>query len=59
MSDEELLRRGNASEYELQRRVWELDGRASELERERDEVREAASASRQGYDEVEEAYRKE
>ena len=59
VSDDELLRRSLAREDKLQRRVWELDGRASELERERDEVREAASASRQAYEEMEEAYRKE
>ena len=48
-----------AREDKLQRTVWELDGRASELERERDEARESASASRQAYEELEEAYRKE
>ena len=59
VSDDELLRRALAREDKLQRTVWELDGRASELERERDEARDAASASRQGYEELEEAYRKE
>ena len=59
VSDEELLRRSLAREDKLQRTVWELDGRASELERERDEAREAASANRQAYEELEEAYRKE
>ena len=59
VSDDELLRRSLAREDKLQRTVWELDGRASELERERYEAREAASASRQVYEELEEAYRKE
>ena len=59
VSDDELLRRSLAREDKLQRTVWELDGRASELEREQDEAREAASASRQAYAELEEAYRKE
>ena len=43
----------------LQRTVWELDGRASELERERDEAREAASRWKSAYDELEETYDKE
>ena len=59
VSDDELLRRSLAREDKLQRTVWELDGRASELERERDEARAAASASRQAHEEMEEAYRKE
>ena len=59
VSDDELLRRSLVREDKLQRTVWELDGRASELERERDEAREAASACSQAYEEVEEAYRKE
>ena len=59
VSDDELLRRALDREDKLQRTVWELDGRASELERELDEAREAASASRQAYAEMEEAYRKE
>ena len=37
----------------------ELERSASELERERDEAREAASADRISYEEVTEAYRKE
>ena len=36
-----------------------MELRASELERERDEARDAASASRDAYEELEEAYRKE
>ena len=59
VSDEELLRRSLAREDKLRQTVWELDGRASELERERDDARESVSASRQAYEEVEEAYRKE
>ena len=59
VSDDELLRRALVREDKLQRTVWELDGRTSELERERDEAREAASANRQAYEELEEAYRKE
>ena len=55
VSDDELLRRSLAREDKLQRTVWELDGRASELERERDEAREAASASGRAYKEMEEA----
>ena len=59
ITDEELLRRAIVREDKLQRTVWELDGRACEMERERDEAKEAASASRQAYEELEEAYRKE
>ena len=59
VSDDEMLRRSLVREDKLQRTVWELDGRASELERERDEAREDASASRQAYEEMEEAYQKE
>ena len=59
VSDDELLRRSLVREDKLQRTVWELDGRASELEQERDEAREAASSSGRAYEEMEEAYRKE
>ena len=59
VSDDELLRRSLVREDKLKRTVWELDGRASELERERDEARESASASRQPYVELEIAHRKE
>ena len=59
VSIEEQLRWANVREHELERTVRELDGRASELERERDEARESAAASRQAYEELEEAYRKE
>ena len=58
-SDDELLRRSLGREDKLQRTVWELDGRASELERERDEAREAVSRWKATYDELEEAYGKE
>ena len=59
VSDEELLRRAIVREDKLQRTVWELDGRASEMERERDEARESASTSRRPYQELERAYQKE
>ena len=59
VSDDELLRRSLVREDKLQRSVWKLDGRASELERERDKAREAASASGLAYQEMAEAYRKE
>jgi len=59
MSDDELLRRSLARQDKLQRTVWELDGRASELERERDDARESASVVRQADEEIEEAYEKE
>ena len=59
VSDDELLRRSLAREDKLQRTVWELDGRVSELERERDEARESANASRRAYHELERAYQKE
>ena len=59
VSDDELLRRSLAREDNLQQTVWELDGRVSELERARDEARDAATASRQAHEEVEEAYREE
>ena len=58
VSEDELLRRSLVREDKLQRTVWELDGRASELERERDEARESASVSRQAYEELEEVDRK-
>ena len=59
VSDDELLRRALDREEKLQRTVLKLDGTVRELERERDEAKEAASASRQAYEELEEAYRKE
>ena len=59
VSDDELLRRALVREDKLQRTVWELDGRASELERERDEAREFESASGRAYEKMEEAYQKE
>lgn len=42
VSDDDLLRRSLFSEDKLLRTIWKLEGRASELERERDEAREAA-----------------
>ena len=68
LSDEGLLRRAIAREDELERTVKELERSASELklraselerERERDEARESASASRRPYDELEKAYQNE
>ena len=66
ITDEELLRRAIVREKELERSVRELERRLSEserrasgLERERDEAREAASAKRQAYWELERAHRKE
>ena len=59
VSDDELLRRSLVREGKLQRTVWELDQRASELERERDEAREAVSRRKAAYDELVEAYDKE
>ena len=44
---------------QLEQNVSELKLRASELERERDEARESASASRRPYWELERAYDKE
>ena len=58
-SDEDLLRRALGREDKLQRRLVELDQQAQALERERDEAVYAASADRQAFEEVEEAYRKE
>ena len=59
LSDEELLRRADARERELQRTVRELEQRvsdlklrASELERERDEARETAATARGPYFEL-------
>ena len=59
VSDDELLRRSLVREDKLQRTVWELDGRASELELERDEAIESAAAARRPYEELQEEYRKE
>ena len=65
-SDGELLRRAIAREEELERTVRRLEQQASEsklreseLERERDEAKGAVSASRQGYAELEDEYRKD
>ena len=44
---------------ELEQSVSDLELRASELERERDEARESAATARRPYEELEKAYRKE
>ena len=66
LSDEELLRRADTRERELQRtvreleqRVSELKLRASELERERDEARESAATAKWPYHELEREYQRE
>ena len=66
LSDAELLRRAIAREDEFQRTVRQLEQnvselklRAFELERELDEARESASASRRPYQKLERAYQKE
>ncbi len=66
ITDEELLRRAVAREHELERTVRELDQsvfelnlRASELERERDEAREAAATARGPYVKLEMEHRQE
>ena len=59
LGDDELLRRAIIREDELERTVQALKQSASKLERERDEAREAASAGRDAYDGLMEAYRKE
>ncbi len=56
LSDDELLRCAIMREDELERTVRDLEWSSSELERERDEAREAASASRDAYKELTEAY---
>ena len=59
LSDDELLEHAVNRFDESERTVRRLRREASELERERDEAREAASAGRQAYEELEEVYRKE
>ena len=66
LSDEELLRRAIIREDELERTVRELERGASELEskasvleRERDEARDEVARWEEGYDELEEEYRRE
>ncbi len=66
ITDDELLLRSLDRENELERTVRvmeqqasELEHRASEKERERDEARASASADRQVYAKLGEAYRKE
>ena len=65
-SDEDLLRRADARERELERTVRELEQsvsewkrRASELELERDEARESAATARRPYVELEREYQRE
>ena len=59
LSDDELLRRTIIREDELEGTVRELERSASELGRERYEARDAASAGRRPYWELERAYEKE
>ena len=66
ITDEELLRRAVAREHELERTVRGLEQsvsewkqRASELEGERDEAREAAATARGPYVKLEMAHRQE
>ena len=59
MSDEELLERTIVNLDESERTVRRLRRTAAELERERDEARDAASAREDAYGELEEAYRRE
>ncbi len=66
ISDADLLRQSMAREVELQRTVEMLERtatnfkhRASQLERERDEAKEAVSAGRLEYHELESAHQKE
>ena len=66
LSDEELLRRADARERELQRTVRELEQslsewklRASELEQERDEARESAATASGPYFELRMEHQKE
>ena len=59
VGDDELLRGAITRGDELERTVRGLEQTASELERERDEAREVASASKDAYEELTEAYRNE
>ena len=56
LSDDELLRRAFIREAELERTVRGLEQSASELERERDEARATASASKDAHRKLEMAY---
>ena len=59
LSDDELLRRAITRADDLERTVRRLEQTASELERERDEARAAASASEEAYRTLETAYDEE
>ena len=56
LSDDELLRLAFNGEDELKRAMRQLERATTELERERDEARDAASASEEAYRELEMAY---
>ena len=59
LSDDELLRRALDRAEELRQTALDWESAAWKLEQERDEARESAAASRDTYEELEEAYRKE
>ena len=59
LSDDELLRRALGRAEELRQTALDWESAAWKLEQERDEAQEAASASRDAYEELQEAYRKE
>ncbi len=59
LSDEELLRQAIIRADDLELTVRELERGTWKLERERDEARDAATASRDAYEELTAAYRKE
>ena len=59
LSDEALLHRALDRAEELRQMALDWESAAWKLERERDEAREAATASRDAYEELTEAYRKE
>ncbi len=59
LSDEELLHRALDRAEELRQTALDWESAAWKLEQERDEAREAATASRDAYEELTAAYRKE
>ena len=59
LSDDELLRRALDRAEELSQTALDWESAAWKLEQERDEAREAATASRDAYEELTAAYRKE
>ena len=59
LSDEELLHRALDRAEELRQTALDWENAAWKLEQERDEARDAATASGDAYEELEEAYRKE